>query len=136
MRTQLLRQADLLVAQVVVGDRFTREEIARDFDFYDPKTTHDSSLNYCTHSILAAYLGKVELAYHYFLQTARLDLDDVHANAWMGVHTACLAGAWQCLLFGFAGLRWYEGQLSLAPSCPPAGQVIPFPAPGTAAGCA
>lgn len=118
LRTQLLRQGDVLVACLLLGDRFTRDEIARDFDFYEPKTTHDSSLSFCHHAILAAQLRRREQAYDYFLRTARLDLDDLHGNAWMGVHSACLAGAWQCVVFGFAGLRWYDGRLTLDPLLP------------------
>jgi alpha,alpha-trehalose phosphorylase len=120
MRTQLLRQGDVLVASLLLGDRFTDDEIRRDFEFYEPKCTHDSSLSFCHHSILAAWLGKMDLAYDYFLRTARLDLDDLHGNAWMGVHTACLAGAWQCVALGFGGVRWYDGRLSLRPRLPAA----------------
>ncbi len=120
MRTQLLRQGDLLVASLLLGDRFTDDEIRRDFEFYEPKCTHDSSLSFCHHSILAAWLGKMDMAYDYFLRTARLDLDDIHGNAWMGVHTACLAGAWQCVALGFGGVRWFDGQLSLRPRLPAA----------------
>lgn len=118
MRTQLLRQADVLIAHLLLGNRFTREELTRDFDYYEPITTHDSSLSFCTYSIVAAALRRMEMAYRYFLHTARLDLDDTHGNSWMGVHTACLAGAWQCLVFGFAGVRWYDGTLSLDPVLP------------------
>lgn len=118
MRTQLLRQADVVVAHLLVGDAFTPEQIRRDFAYYEPRTTHDSSLSFCTHAVIAAQLGRTGMAYEYFLQTARLDLDDLHGNSWMGVHTACLAGAWQCVVFGFGGLRWYDGVLSLAPVLP------------------
>ena len=120
LRTQLLRQADVLVAHVLLGDRFTREQIARDYDYYEPKTTHDSSLSVCTHSMVAAALGRTDAAYDYFLRTARLDLDDLHGNSWMGIHTACLAGAWQCVVLGFGGVRWYDGHLTLAPVLPAA----------------
>ena len=118
MRTQLLRQADLIVAHLLLADCFTREEIAADFEYYEPKTTHDSSLSFCSYSIIAAYLRREQMAYDYFLRTVRLDLDDLHDNAWMGVHTACLAGAWQCVVFGFAGVRWHGGRLRLAPLLP------------------
>ncbi|MFW5857165.1 MAG: glycoside hydrolase family 65 protein, partial [Planctomycetota bacterium] len=120
LRTQLLRQGDLLVAHLLLEDRFAPGELAADFDFYEPKTTHDSSLSFCHHSILAARLGRERMAYDYFLRTARLDLDDIHGNAWQGVHTACLAGAWQCVVFGFGGVRWTEGRLSVAPLLPAA----------------
>jgi len=119
MRTQLLRQADLVVAQTLLGNRFAPEEMQRDFDYYEPKTTHDSSLSFCSYAIMAARLGRIEMAYDYYLRTARLDLDDIHGNTWMGVHTACLAGAWQCVVLGFAGVRWYDGHLSLDPVLPP-----------------
>ena len=120
MRTQLLRQGDVLVASLLLGDRFTDEELRRDFEYYEPICTHDSSLSFCHHAILAAWLGKMDMAYDYFLRTARLDLDDIHGNAWMGVHTACLAGAWECVAFGFGGARWYDGRLSLRPRLPAA----------------
>jgi len=119
MRTQLLRQADIVVAHTILGNRFTPDQMLRDFEFYEPKTTHDSSLSFCSYSIAAARLGKTEMAYDYFLRTARLDLDDIHGNTWMGVHTACLGGAWQCVVLGFGGVRWYDGKLSIDPILPP-----------------
>ncbi|OPZ26009.1 MAG: Alpha,alpha-trehalose phosphorylase [Lentisphaerae bacterium ADurb.BinA184] len=118
MRTRLLRQGDVIVANLLLGDRFDREQVRRDFEYYEPMTTHDSSLSFCHHAILAAQLGKAEMAYDYFLRTARLDLDDLHGNSWMGVHTACLAGAWQCVVLGFGGVRWFDGRLSLDPRLP------------------
>ena len=117
-RTQLLRQADVLVAHLLVGDRFDPAQLTRDFDYYEPKTTHDSSLSFCHHSILAAALKRKAQAYDYFLKTARLDIDDIHGNSWQGVHTACLAGAWQCVVMGFGGVRWYNGALRLDPLLP------------------
>ena len=118
MRTQLLRQGDVIVAHILLGHRFSDAQMRRDFEFYEPKTTHDSSLSFCHHSIVAARLRKLEMARDYFLRTVRLDLDDLHGNSWMGIHTACMAGAWQCVTLGFGGVRWYEGQLSLDPVLP------------------
>jgi trehalose/maltose hydrolase-like predicted phosphorylase len=108
----------VVVAHILLGHRFSEKQLRRDFEFYEPRTTHDSSLSFCHHSILAARMGKLEMAVDYFLRTARLDLDDLHGNSWMGVHTACLAGAWQCVALGFGGLGWYEGELSLDPKLP------------------
>jgi len=117
-RTQLLRQADVLVAHLLIGDRFDKAQLTRDFDYYEPKTTHDSSLSFCHHSILAAAIKRKAQAYDYFLKTARLDIDDLHGNSWQGVHTACLAGAWQCVVLGFGGVRWYNSALRLDPLLP------------------
>lgn len=118
LRTQLLRQADVVVAHILLGDRFTQDEMRRDFAYYEPKTTHDSSLSFCSYAVMAARLGLTDMAYDYYLRTARLDIDDIHSNSWMGVHTACLAGAWQCVVLGFGGVRWYDGQLTLDPLLP------------------
>lgn len=118
LRTQLLRQADLVVAHILLGDQFTPAQMQRDFAYYEPKTTHDSSLSFCSYSIIAARLKRLDLAYAYFLKTARLDLDDAQGNTWMGLHMANLAGAWQCVVLGFGGVRWHGEQLSLDPVLP------------------
>jgi hypothetical protein len=68
-------------------------------------TTHDSSLSSCIFGIIAAEVGYPDKAYHYFMETARLDLDDTHGNTHYGVHTAAMAGTWLGVAYGFAGMR-------------------------------
>lgn len=108
-RHQVCKQADLVLALVLLGDRFTREEKRRNFNYYEQITTHDSSLSTCTFSILASEIGYHRRAYEYFLKTARMDLDDYHGNVTHGVHIAAMAGTWMCLVNGFAGLRMEPG---------------------------
>jgi alpha,alpha-trehalose phosphorylase len=108
-RHQVCKQADLVLVLFLLGDRFTREEKRRNFNYYEQITTHDSSLSTCTFSILASEIGYHRRAYDYFLQTARMDLDDLHGNVTYGVHIANMAGTWMCLVNGFAGLRVQRG---------------------------
>ena len=117
-RYQVSKQADLVLALFLLGDQFSLEEKKRDFDYYETVTTHDSSLSSCIHSIVAAEIGYYEQAYEYFMETARMDLDNYHNNSQHGVHTAAMAGTWMSVVNGFAGMRVYDGELSFAPYLP------------------
>ncbi len=117
-RYQIIKQADVVLLQFLLSHEFTLSEKKRDFDYYEPKTTHDSSLSPAIYSIAAAEIGYHDYAANYFRQTARLDLDDYNKNAWQGVHTACMAGSWMCVVNGFAGMRTTRGRLSFKPMLP------------------
>jgi len=117
-RRQVCKQADLVLALLLIGNWFTLEEKKRDFDYYEAVTTHDSSLSTCIFSIIASEIGYRDKAYDYFMETARLDLDNTHGNSEYGVHTAAMAGTWLCVVYGFAGMRVYQGKLRFAPFLP------------------
>ncbi|MFO7731945.1 MAG: beta-phosphoglucomutase [Spirochaetia bacterium] len=117
-RHQILKQADLVLALLLQGDRFSIAEKKRDFDYYDRLTTGDSSLSACVQSVIAAEVGYNEAAYDYFTKTARIDLDNVNGNVRDGLHTAAMAGTWTSIVYGFAGMRDYKGELSFSPHLP------------------
>ncbi len=117
-RFQVLKQPDVVLAQVLLGERFTAAEKKRNFDYYNALTTGDSSLSPCIQSVAAAELGYTEEAYRYFSRTARMDLDDVNGNVSDGVHMAAMAGTWISLIYGFAGMRDRGGRLSFSPRLP------------------
>jgi beta-phosphoglucomutase len=117
-RHQVLKQPDVVLAQVLLPHRFSLAEKKRNFDYYDPLTTGDSSLAPCIQSVAAAELGYGDKAFTYFMHTARMDLDDVNGNVSTGVHTAAMAGTWISLVNGFAGMRDVGGQLSFNPRLP------------------
>ena len=117
-RHQVCKQADVVLALLLLSDEFTLEDKRRDFDYYEKVTTHDSSLSSCIFSIIAAEVGYQDKAYDYFMETARLDLDDTHDNTHYGVHTAAMAGTWMGVAYGFAGMRVVGGELKFAPSLP------------------
>jgi len=115
---QVLKQADLVLAMYLQGKRFSSSEKQRNYDYYEPLTTHDSSLSACIHAIVAAELGRMPEAYEFFMQTARVDLDDLHGNTRDGVHCASMAGSYLAVVAGFAGMRLTDGELSFQPQLP------------------
>jgi alpha,alpha-trehalose phosphorylase len=119
-RRQIVKQADVVLAQLLLPDRFGQEQKKRDFDYYERITSHDSSLSNCIYGIMASELGDVESGYFHYVKTARLDLDDIHHNVKDGVHTANMAGSWMGIVYGFAGMRWMKGALRFSPNLPKA----------------
>ena len=104
-RSQIVKQADLVHALWLCGDRFDEEQKARDFAYYESITVRDSSLSAAPQAVVAAEVGHVELAYDYFGETAFIDLRDLAGNTHDGLHIAALAGAWLVAICGFGGLR-------------------------------
>ncbi|QGZ40616.1 alpha,alpha-trehalose phosphorylase [Pseudoduganella flava] len=117
-RHQVCKQADVVLALLLLSSRFDAADKQRDFDYYEAVTTHDSSLSSCIFSIIAAEVGYADKAYDYFMETARLDLDDTHGNTCHGVHTAAMAGTWMGVAYGFGGMRTDGGTLRFAPTLP------------------
>jgi alpha,alpha-trehalose phosphorylase len=117
-RHQVCKQADVVLALLLLSSRFGRDDKRRDFDYYEAVTTHDSSLSSCIFAIIAAEVGYADKAYDYFMETARLDLDDTHGNTCHGVHTAAMAGTWMGVVHGFGGMRTDGGEIRFAPTLP------------------
>lgn len=117
-RHQVIKQADTILAMFLLGDRFSIEEKQRNFDYYDPLTTHDSSLSVCIQSIAAAEIGYMERAREYFNFAVAMDLSDVGGNMMHGVHIASIGGSWMSLVYGFGGMRDYGGNIAFRPRLP------------------
>ncbi|NQX46335.1 beta-phosphoglucomutase [Paenibacillus tritici] len=117
-RHQVLKQADLVMALFLLGDKFSLADKLRNYNYYEPLTTHDSSLSPCIHSIMSAEIGDLAGAYSYFDRTVRMDLDDINRNAKDGLHMAAMAGSWMSIVNGFGGMRLVQGELSFAPVLP------------------
>jgi alpha,alpha-trehalose phosphorylase len=117
-RHQVIKQADVVLATVLLGEQFTLEEKERIFDCYDPLTTGDSSLSESIQSIAAAEVGQVRAAEEYFVDAASVDLADIAGNLRDGVHVASAGGTWMAVVFGFAGLRDRGDHLSFWPMLP------------------
>jgi len=117
-RKQVVKQADLVLALFVCGDAFSPEEKARDFEYYERLTVRDSSLSAGTQAVVAAEVGHLELAYDYFAEAARMDLDDLEHNTRDGIHIASVAGTCIAAIAGFGGLRELDGKLSFIPWLP------------------
>lgn len=117
-RRQVLKQADVVMAMFLVGNEFSLAQKRRNFAYYDPLTTGDSSLSASVQSIVAAEIGEQASADRYFDFAMAMDLADVAGNASDGVHVASAAGTWMALVFGFGGVRDYDGRLTIDPRLP------------------
>jgi maltose phosphorylase len=118
LRSPLIKQADVLQGFYFFEDHFSREELDRHFDFYEPLTVHESSLSPCIHSILASSLGRIGQAYEFYLRTSRLDLDDYNREVHEGLHITSMAGTWLSVVEGFGGMRVKDDTLSFSPRKP------------------
>lgn len=117
-RMQVLKQADVVLMQFILGDLFTIEEKKRNYDYYEPKTNHGSSLSAAIHSIMANEIDYCEDAYEYFRSASYMDINDFKRNTTGGLHMACLGGVWMSVVNGFMGMRLYNDGLHFAPKLP------------------
>jgi maltose phosphorylase len=115
LRSPYIKQADLLQGFYFFGDDFTTAELKKHYDFYENFTVHESSLSPCIHCIQSVKLDNIDQAHAYFLQTARLDLNDYNKEVHEGLHITSMAGTWMSLIEGFAGVEVKENQLSFSP---------------------
>ena len=118
LRSPYIKQADTLQGFYFFEDHFTKEQLEKHFDFYEPFTVHESSLSPCVHSIQAAVLGRMEQAYTFYLRTSRLDLDDYNKEVEEGLHITSMAGTWMSIVEGFGGMRVRNNQLHFEPKIP------------------
>src|SRR5262249_1805454 len=118
-RHQVIKQADVILAMFLVGHAFSLEEKKRNFEFYDPLTTGDSSLSSCIEAIVALEVGEFDKAVDYTRAALLMDLADVGGNVKDGCHIASMGGTWMVFTYGFGGLRDYDGALSFRPQRPP-----------------
>lgn len=118
LRSAYIKQADTLQAFYYFEEDFTKEELEKHFDFYEPLTVHESSLSPCVHSIQAATLGRMEQAYTFYLRTSRLDLDDYNKEVHEGLHITSMAGTWMSIVEGFGGMRVKNDTLHFEPRLP------------------
>ncbi len=117
-RTDMIKQPDVLMMLYLYNSSFSGEVKRVNYDFYQPRTIHESSLSPAIHSILAAELGEMEQAVNFFGYATRLDLDNYNRNTREGLHTTSIAMAWANIVYGFAGLRSDGDVLRFAPHLP------------------
>jgi maltose phosphorylase len=118
LRSCFIKQADVLQGIYFFEEDFDMNTIKRNFEFYEARTVHESSLSPCVHSILAAKIGDIDQAYDMYLRTARLDLDDYNREVKEGLHITSMAGTWLSIVEGFGGMRIKKDMLSLNPLIP------------------
>jgi alpha,alpha-trehalose phosphorylase len=125
-RQRMAKQADTMLGLYLYSSLFTDEELKRNYDFYQKVTLHHSSLSTCVYGILASNIGYDGQAFQYFMDSARMDLDDYYDNVYAGIHGANMAGTWQAVVNGFGGVRINHGRLEIRPKLPEQWQACKF----------
>ncbi len=118
LRSPFIKQADVLQGIYFFEENFDIETIRRNYDYYEARTVHESSLSPCVHSILAAKLGDKNDSYEFYNRAARLDLDDYNNDTEDGCHITSMAGTWMSIVKGFGGMRVVDDKLLFNPFLP------------------
>ena len=117
-RNDMIKQPDVLMMMLLYNRSFTKEQLQKNYEYYEPKCIHESSLSPSVHSILAVQLQKHEEAYKFFGFATRMDLDNYNRNTTEGLHTTSIAAAWMNIVYGFGGMRSDGDVLNFSPSIP------------------
>ncbi len=132
VEAQVLKQADVLQLFALLDDKFTPEVMRANYDYYEPRTEHGSSLSPSVHAMVAAWANYPEEAYRYFFEAAAIDLYNaskkvISGGTFLGgIHTAAAGSVWQMIVKGFAGFKWVSGELQFRPALPAAWEGIRF----------
>ena len=130
--TQIIKQADVIALLALFGQEYTDGEVAANWAYYEPRTEHGSSLSACMYALTACRIGRADLAWKHFLNTASIDLKG-GGKQWAGeiyiggTHPAANGGAWMIAVLGFAGLSVQNGQITLHPHLPKEITRLSFP---------
>ena len=115
-RSQVVKQADIVALLALLPEECDARARLANFQYYEPRCGHGSSLSRGMHALVAARLGEMDLATRYFQETAATDLADIADGSAGGVHIAALGGLWQAAVFGFGGLSLRADALGLDPT--------------------
>lgn len=126
-RLQVIKQADVVLSMFLLNRDFSLDQKKRNFEYYDPLTTGDSSLSACIQSIAASEIGEQEKALEYARYAVLMDLADIGGNMADGCHIASMGGTWMVAVYGFAGMRDYHGEISFNPKLPAPIKELRFP---------
>ncbi len=118
--TKVIKQADVVMMLNLFKDRYSKEVKQANWEYYEPRTEHGSSLSACAYAMVAAEFGNLEFAYNYFLKTAKIDIEARYkvyvGTIFMGgSHPAANGGAWMTAVFGFGGVKALEKHVEINP---------------------
>uniref|UniRef100_UPI0005940DA3 glycosyl hydrolase family 65 protein n=1 Tax=Gorillibacterium massiliense TaxID=1280390 RepID=UPI0005940DA3 len=129
--TRILKQADVVLTMHRFKDRFSKEIKKANWEFYEPRTEHGSSLSPCVYALVASDIGSPDWAYPYFKKTATIDMTGdskqfVGTLYIGGTHPAANGGAWMSAIQGFAGVGFHDGAFHIDPALPQAWKSVAF----------
>ena len=124
--TRIIKQADVLIMMLLFPQAFSNDQKVTNFDYYEKRTVHKSSLSHCVHAMMGLSAGRRTRAYNYFMKTALFDLENLHKNTALGIHAAAVGGTWQTAIYGFGGFSIKSDRLVLKPWLPKKWESLSF----------
>ncbi len=124
--TRLIKQADVMSMMLLFPHAFSDEDKMANYDYYERRTVHKSSLSHCIHAMMGLTTGRRTRAYSYFMKTALFDLENLHENSALGIHAAAVGGTWQTAIYGFGGFSIKSDRLVLKPWLPKKWESLSF----------
>ena len=130
--TQIIKQADVIAMLALFPEDFSEEEVKANYDYYEPRTEHGSSLSACMYALTACRMGSPALSWEHFIKSASIDIigggkqwaGDIYIG---GTHPAANGGAWMITVLGYAGLSVRNGRIVLDPHLPEDITELEFP---------
>jgi nigerose phosphorylase len=118
--TKVIKQADVVFMLNFFKERYSTAVKRANWEYYEPRTEHGSSLSACAYAMVAAEFGNLDFAYKYFLKTAKIDIEAKYkvyvGTIFMGgSHPAANGGAWMTAVFGFGGVKAGEKHVVINP---------------------
>lgn len=126
VKTQFIKQADVVLLLLLLPFCYDRKLTEANYYFYLKRTLHKSSWSPPIYSAVAAQIGNVERAYHYFAVTLNTDKKNIFGNSEQGLHAPAVAGAWIAIIYGFCGVRIADDRIIIAPNLPGVWQSAAF----------
>lgn len=126
-RSQVIKQADVVALLALLPDKYSTGIVETNFDHYEPRCGHGSSLSTAMHGLVAARLGQTERAIDLFRRTGAIDLGDDKAAIAGGIHIAAQGGVWMMAVLGFAGVSLRDDGIEVSPRIPQDWKALRFP---------
>lgn len=132
VEAQVLKQADVLQLFALLDDKFSTDVMRANYDYYEPRTEHGSSLSPSVHAMVASWAGYPDEAYRYFMEAASIDLYNASKKVMSGgsflggIHTAAAGAVWQMIVKGFMNFKLMAGIVHLRPALPPQWERVTF----------
>ncbi len=120
------KQADIIQLITLMPNLFHKDIIKKNFEFYEDKCIHDSSLSLSAYAMVATKVMDADIALGFFRGALDTDFGENSNNCNAGIHAANCGGIWQCVVFGFAGVTAEGDTLNIAPSLPKAWNKLSF----------
>lgn len=129
--TQIIKQADVVTALNLFSLDYSSAVLRANWEYYEPRTEHGSSLSAGMYAMLACKIGEPDRAYPFFLKSAMADLKE-GGKEWAGLvyiggtHPAAAGAAYMTAVEGFAGVCVENGRLVCHPHLPKSMKAMRF----------